>query len=62
MASRYFTKVSLALAVLAVTVLLQAGPALAQSCTTHTINDGTRIIFCTTCCYPFFGTCQTTCN
>jgi hypothetical protein len=50
MASRYFTKVSLALAVLAVTVLLQAAPALA-SCTYHTYTVNGRMVSCTTCCY-----------
>lgn len=58
MSNTYPTKFLLALAVLTVTLLLQAAPALA-SCTYHTYFVGSRTVMCTVCCYG--SSCTTTC-
>ena len=46
--------------VLFLTVACQVTPVLAQTCTTHTYFYGTKMVLCTTCCYPYSG-CTTTC-
>jgi hypothetical protein len=62
MARRYLTRFTMSLAVLAVTVLLQAGPALAQQCREHVIIDryGNRTV-CEICCWQN-GDCETRCR
>ena len=51
------------LRLLAVTLFLLtlAGSALAYSCTSHTVWQNGRLVFCQTCCWTS-GSCHTSCS